>query len=149
MEIKSEMLDFGFGEVNDNDFKKIKEDRQTETIDISQLDYILGDIKKDNVCSSARFEMIKSIEDKDNRIFEMSLYLEKEVVKQPFPKEFYDWYAREVLGLQFKKWELKQMKRDYKIKRNREIKEEKEKKKLEKKKSKQLQYTKKNVILSF
>tara|TARA_R110000851_G_scaffold331612_2_gene506032 strand:- start:5094 stop:5543 length:450 start_codon:yes stop_codon:yes gene_type:complete len=149
MEIKSEMLDFGFGEVNDNNFKKIKEERQTQVIDISQLDYILGDIKKEGVCSSARMEMIKSIEDIDNRIFEMSLYLEKEVIKQPFPKEFYDWYSREVLGLQFKKWELKQMKRDYKIKRNREIKEEKDNKKIEKKKSKQLQYTKKNVLITF
>ena len=110
---------------------------------------MLGEIKKDNVSSSARVEMIKNSDDKDNRIFEMSLYLEKEVVKQPFPREFYDWYAREVLGLQFKKWELKQMKREYKIKRNREIKEEKDKKKIEKKKSKQLQYTKKNVVITF
>ena len=149
MEITNEMLNFDIGNVDDNTFQDIKDKRKTEIIDVSQLDYILGDIKGDKQISLARFEAIKLIEDKDSRIFEMSLYLEKEIIKQPFPKEFYDWYARECLGLQFKKWELKQMKRDYKIKRNREIKEEKERKKLMKKRSKQLQYEKKNVVLTF
>lgn len=149
MEIQNKMLEFDFGLVNDINFQKIKDDRLTENIDISQLDYILGDIKKENNCSSARLEMIKRIGDEEERIFEMSLYLENEIVKKPFPKEFYDWYAREVLNLQFQKWELKQMKRDYKIKRNREIRLERDKKKIEKLKSKQLQHTKKNVVITF
>ena len=59
-----------------------------------------------------------------------------------FPDEFYDWYSRECLGLQYTKYELRDMKRKYKIEKKRQI----EKKKKE---DKQLKYIKKKVVLEF
>lgn len=79
------------------------------------LDYTLGNK------SSLRLQYIESIEDENKRIEEMAIFL-KEVMAQPFPDEFYPWIARDCLGLKYKRWEIVDMKRKYKIKKKRELK---------------------------
>ena len=85
------------------------------------------------------------IEDKEERINEM-VKLVSELLPVGFPDEVYNWYARECLGLQYSKYEIKEMKRKYKIQKKRE---QAEKKKQEKAKSKCLNYIKKKVVLTF
>ena len=134
-----EQVNFDFGKVNDDTFRKIKEDRAREKIQLTpeMFDYMLGDK------TSLRYEYIKSIEDKNDKIYHMIILL-KELLPAGLPDEFYDWYARECLGLQYTKYEIKDMKRKYKIQRNRDIKKKKEE---EKNKKKKLQYEKKKVII--
>tara|TARA_A100001391_G_scaffold69163_2_gene44273 strand:+ start:74 stop:493 length:420 start_codon:yes stop_codon:yes gene_type:complete len=136
-----ELLNYDFGNVNDETFKKIKEERQKETIDLKpeMFDYMIGDR------SSLRYEWILSIENKEERIAEMTKLI-SEILPVGFPDEFYDWYSRECLGLQYTKWELKEMKRKYKIQRKREIEKKKKEDKLSKKRMK---VEKKNCILEF
>ena len=95
-------------------------------IDIKTLDYMIGD---DN---SLRYEYIKSIKDTNEKLNEMSLFL-REIIDFPFPDEFYDWYARDILDMKYTKYEIKDMKRKYKIKVKREL----EKKKILNKKKRQ------------
>ena len=126
----------------------IEKRRKEKCFEISDnmFDYMLGD---DN---SIRLEYIKEIKDNDKKIVEMSKYL-KEIINQSFPDEFYDWYAREQLGLQYKKYEIDKMKRDYRIKKKRELKDKKEAekklKKINKEKSKKIQFIKGNKTLEF
>ena len=76
----------------------------------------------------------------------MDIINRKEIIPVGFPDEFYNWYSRECLGLQYSKYELKEMKRKYKIQRKREVEKKKKEDKLSKKR---LQYIKKNVVLEF
>lgn len=136
-----EQLNYGIGTPNDNDFKLIKNNRIIETIDIKpeQFDYMLGNI------SSLRYEWIKDINDNNEKIYQMTLLL-REILPQGLPDEFYDWYARETLGLQYTKYEINDMKRKYKINRRREIEKKKKEDRLEKERVK---FIKKVVVLDF
>ena len=134
-------LDYGFEIISDSTFQKIKDERKQEQINLKpeMFDYMIGDK------SSLRYEWILTIEDKQERINEMTK-LVVEMLPVGFPDEFYDWYSRECLGLQYTKYELRDIKRTYKIKKKREL---EKKKKEEKLKKRRLQYTKKNVVLDF
>lgn len=136
-----EALNFGFNEVSDNTFKEIKDKRKNETINLKpeMFDYVIGDK------TSLRYEWILSIEDKQEKLNEMSKLI-SEILPVGFPDEFYDWYSRECLGLQYTKYELKDMKRKYKIQRKREI---EKKKKEDKDKKKKLNVIKKKCVLEF
>jgi hypothetical protein len=136
-----EQLNFDFGKVEDKTFQDIKQKTISQKIDLKpeMFDYMIGDK------SSLRFEWIKSINNKNEKINEMTKLL-TELLPSGLPDEFYEWYARECLGLQYSKYEIKEMKRKYKIKRKRELEKKKQEDKLKKKR---LQYTKKNVILTF
>ena len=136
-----QQLNYDFGDITDKTFKDIKEERKKETINLKpeMFDYMIGDK------SSLRYEWILSIENKEERIEEMNKLI-KEIIPVGFPDEFYNWYSRECLGLQYSKYELKEMKRKYKIQRKREVEKKKKEDKLSKKR---LQYIKKNVVLEF
>lgn len=136
-----EQLNYDFGDITDKTFKDIKEERKAETINLKpeMFDFMIGDK------SSLRYEWILSIENKEEKILEM-IKLISEMVPVGFPDEFYDWYARECLGLQYTKYELKDMKRKYKIEKKREI---EKKKKEDKNNKRKLKYEKKNVVLEF
>jgi hypothetical protein len=136
-----EQLNFDFGKIEDKTFEDIKQKQICEKIDLKpeMFDYMIGDK------SSLRFEWIKSIDDKDERIEQMTKLL-IDILPKGFPEEFYSWYSREILGLQYSKYEIKEMKRKYKIQKKRE---QAEKKKQEKAKSKCLNYIKKKVVLTF
>ena len=136
-----QQLNYSFGDITEKTFKDIKDERKKETINLKpeMFDYMIGDK------SSLRYEWILSIEDKQERINEMTKLI-IDILPVGFPDEFYDWYSRECLGLQYTKYELKDMKRKYKIQRNRDIKKKKEE---EKNKKKKLKYEKKKVIIDF
>lgn len=131
-----EQLNFDFGKITDQTFKDIRDDRKEESINLKpeMFDYVIGK-------SSLRYEWILSLENKEEKLHEMSQLI-TEILPVGFPDEFYDWYSRECLGLQYTKYELRDMKRKYKIQKKREL----EKKKKEDKK---LKFIKKNVILEF
>jgi len=131
-----EKLNFDFGKITDQTFKDIKDERKEESINLKpeMFDYVIGK-------SSLRYEWILSLENKEEKLHEMSQLI-TEILPVGFPDEFYDWYSRECLGLQYTKYELRDMKRKYKIQKKREL----EKKKKEDKK---LKFIKKNVILEF
>ena len=131
-----EQLNFDFGKITDQTFKDIKDERKEESINLKpeMFDYVIGK-------SSLRYEWILSLENKEEKLHEMSQLI-TEILPVGFPDEFYDWYSRECLGLQYTKYELRDMKRKYKIEKKRQI----EKKKKE---DKQLKYIKKKVVLEF
>lgn len=134
-------LNFDLGEVTDNTFQEIKDKRKVEKVDIepSYFDYMIGND------TSLRFEYIKTIEDDAERLTQMSEYI-KEVMPLGFPDEYYDWYARDVLGMQYTKFEIADMKRKYKIERKRAL----EKKKQEEKRLKNcMKVEKKKTTISF
>jgi hypothetical protein len=136
-----QQLNYDFGDITENTFKDIKKERQVEQLDLKpeMFDYMIGDK------SSLRYEWIKEIKDKQEKINEM-IKLLMELLPKGLPDEFYDYYARECLGLQYTKWEIKDMKRKYKIQRRRQL---DKKKKEDKLKSKRLKVEKKNCILEF
>ena len=136
-----EQLNYDFGDITDKTFKDIKEERKAETINLKpeMFDFMIGDK------SSLRYEWILSIENKEEKILEMTKLI-SEMLPVGFPDEFYDWYARECLGLQYTKYELKDMKRKYKIEKKRELEKKKKDDKINKRK---LKYEKKNVVLEF
>ena len=136
-----EQLNFDFGKVEDKTFQDIKKQNVSDKIDLKaeMFDYMIGDK------SSLRYEYIKSIEDVSERIEQMIILL-SDFLPVGLPDEFYDWYARECLGLQYTKFEIKDRKRKYKIQRKRELEKKKQEDKLKKKR---LQYTKKNTIITF
>ena len=131
-----EKLNFDFGKITDQTFKDIKDERKEESINLKpeMFDYVIGK-------SSLRYEWILSLENKEEKLYEMTKLI-TEILPVGFPDEFYDWYSRECLGLQYTKYELRDMKRKYKIQKKREL----EKKKKEDKK---LKFIKKNIILEF
>ena len=134
--MKVEQLNFDFGKITDQTFKDIKDERKQESINLKpeMFDYVIGK-------SSLRFEWILSLKNKEEKLYEMTKLI-SEILPVGFPDEFYDWYSRECLGLQYTKYELRDMKRKYKIEKKRQI----EKKKKEDKK---LKFIKKNIILEF
>ena len=136
-----QQLNYDFGDITEKTFKEIKDERMKETINLKpeMFDYVIGDK------SSLRYEWILSLEDKQEKINEMTKLI-SEILPVGFPDEFYDWYSRECLGLQYTKYELKEMKRKYKIQRKREI---EKKKKEEKDKKKKLNVIKKKCVLEF
>jgi hypothetical protein len=133
-----QQLNYDFGDITENTFKDIKKERQVEQLDLKpeMFDYMIGDK------SSLRYEWIKEIKDKQEKINEM-IKLLMELLPKGLPDEFYDYYARECLGLQYTKWEIKDMKRKYKIQRRRQL---DKKKKEDKLKSKRLKVEKKIVF---
>jgi hypothetical protein len=141
-----ESLNFDFNEVNDNSFKEIKDKRKTETINLKpeMFDYMIGSENP----TSLRYEYIKEIECPNKRIEEMSKLL-SEILPVGLPSEFYEWYARDCLGLQYKKYEIRDMKRKYKIDQKRKFEEKKKQEKLDKQNKKKLQYEKKKTVLEF
>ena len=136
-----QQLNYDFGEVNKDTFVKIKEESRKEVINLKpeMFDYMIGDK------SSLRYDWILSIEDKEERLAEMSKLI-SEILPVGFPDEFYDWYSRECLGLQYTKYELKEMKRKYKIQKRREVEKKKKEDKINKKR---LKVEKKKCILEF
>ena len=141
-----EGLNFDFKKVSDNTFKEIKQKRKNENIDIKpeMFDYMIGNENP----TSLRYEYIKEIECPNKRIEEMTILL-SEILPQGLPQEFYEWYARDCLGLQYKKYEIRDMKRKYKIEQKRKIEEKKKKDKIDKQNKKKLQYVKKKTVLEF
>ena len=136
-----EQLNYDFCDITDEKFQTIKNNNIIEKIDLKpeMFDYMLGDK------SSLRYEHIKSITDNDVKINEMSSLLQG-LLPTGLPDEFYDWYARECLDLRYTKYEMKDIKRKYKIQRKRHL---ELKKKEEKIKKQRIKYTKKNVLLTF
>ena len=141
-----EGLNFDFEKVSDNTFKEIKQKRKNENIDIKpeMFDYMIGNENP----TSLRYEYIKEIECPNKRIEEMTILL-SEILPQGLPQEFYEWYARDCLGLQYKKYEIRDMKRKYKIEQKRKIEEKKKQDKIDKQNKKKLQYIKKKTVLEF
>ena len=141
-----EGLNFDFKKVSDNTFKEIKQKRKNENIDIKpeMFDYMIGNENP----TSLRYEYIKEIECPNKRIEEMTILL-SEILPQGLPQEFYEWYARDCLGLQYKKYEIRDMKRKYKIEQKRKIEEKKKQDKIDKQNKKKLQYIKKKTVLEF
>jgi hypothetical protein len=141
-----EGLNFDFEKVSDNTFKEIKQKRKNENIDIKpeMFDYMIGNENP----TSLRYEYIKEIECPNKRIEEMSILL-SEILPQGLPQEFYECYARDCLGLQYKKYEIRDMKRKYKIEQKRKIEEKKKQDKIDKQNKKKLQYVKKKTVLEF
>jgi len=141
-----EQLNYDFSKVNDDTFKEIKDNRKGETINLKpeMFDYMIGNENP----TSLRYEYIKEIECPNKRIMEMSNLL-SEILPAGLPQEFYEWYARDCLGLQYKKYEIKDMKRKYKIEQKRKIEEKKKQDKLDKNNKKKIQYITKNTILEF
>ena len=123
------------------DIEDIRHNNIIQKIDLKpeMFDYMIGDK------TSLRYEHIKSIEDVNEKLEEMTKLL-SELLPVGLPDEFYDWYARECLGLQYTKFQIKDRKRKYKIQRKRELEKKKQEDKL---KNKRLQYTKKNTIITF
>jgi hypothetical protein len=141
-----ESLNYDFCEVSDKSFKDIKDKRKSETINLKpeMFDYMIGNENP----TSLRYEYIKEIECPKKRIEEMSKLL-SEILPAGLPEEFYEWYARDCLGLQYKKYEIRDMKRKYKIEQKRKIEEKKKQDKIDKQNKKKLQYIKKKTVLEF
>ena len=133
-----ELLNYEVG-IIENPYKNTKKDFEFKP---SMLDY--GFDK-----SSLRFQYIKDIVDIDERINEMSIYLREEIIPFDFPDEFYDWYARDVLDIKYTKYEITNMKRDYRIKKKRELKLIQDNKKKEKKDKKKIKVENKHIRLTF
>jgi len=136
-----ENLDYDFEIVNDDTFKTIKKENISKKMDLTPVmfDYVLGDK------TSLRYEYIKSIPDKEERISEMETLL-VELLPNGLPEEYYNWYARGCLNLAYTRYELKGLKRKYRIQRNKDIQIKKKQDRIDKK---NLKIENKNVILKF
>ena len=148
-EIDKQLIDFDLGK----DINEIFNNNERFKIEPTALDYMLGNPDEKEELSSVRLNYIKNIENQEEQIKEMTEYLKDTIIKQNFPDELYTWIARACLGLKYKKYEIEEMKRKYKINKKRELKEKKEedkkKKQIEKQKKKCLVYQKKDTILKF
>lgn len=148
-EIDKELIDFDLGK----DINKIFNNNERFKLEPNMLDYMIGDPEKTEELSSVRFDIIKEMDNDDEKIDAMAKYLKDTIIKQDFPEELYIWIARDCLGLKFKKYEIEDMKRKYKIEKKRELKEKKEqdkkKKQIEKQKKKCLVREVKDTILKF
>ena len=133
-----ELLNYDTG-IIENPYKNTKKDFEFTP---EMLDYGFDD-------TSLRFQYIKSIEDIEERINEMSIYLKDEIIPFDFPDEFYTWYARDVLNIKYNKYEINDMKREYRIKKKRELKKKQEEKKKDRKNKKKMKYEEKHTILTF
>lgn len=147
--IDIEQLDFEISK----DINKLFEENSKHRIEPNMLDYLIGDPEQTEELSSVRFDAIKAMTNDEEKINAMAEYLETEIVKQNFPHELYLWLARDCLNLKYKKYEIEDIKRKYKIEKKRELKEQKEndkkKKQIEKQKKKHLCREVKDVILTF
>ena len=132
----SQQLDFDFNGNTEEQFRQIQLERKTETIGLTpeMFDYSVGD-------TSLRFDWILSIEDKQEKIFEMSKLI-SETLPYQFPDEFLEFYARQVLKIPYSKYEINEIKKAHKEKVKQEKAEERENKK-------KLKVEKKNVKLEF
>ena len=99
--------------------KEVKSHTYNENFNPNMLDYTI-----DNK-TTLKLEHIKGLKNENTRIEEMSKLL-KEHINYEFPSEFFEWLARDMLGLKYKKWEIDEMKRQYRIKKKRELKKQKE-----------------------
>lgn len=119
--------------------KAVKSHTYNENFNPTMLDYTI------NNETSLRLEHIKQMKNESMRIEEMAKLL-KENIPYEFPTEFFEWLSRDMLGLKYKKWEIDEMKRQYRIKKKRELRKEKEinKKKTKKKKIEKMKITTNN-----
>ena len=123
MNSEKEMLEFDLGNDIDGIFDKNIRYADKFKVEPNMIDFMIGDGKNN---STLRYEQILTIEDNNDKIEEMAKYLKEEIIQQDFPDELYLWVARDALGLKYKKYEIEQMKREYRIKKKREAKEKKE-----------------------
>ena len=140
-----ELVDYQLGEYTLVEHKKKVMDCKND-FDPMMFDYCF-----DN--TSVRMEHIKGIENEQERINEMTLYLDELFNKFPLPKEWLEWYARDLLGLSYKEYEIRDMKRKYRIEQKRLKKQreqdEKIQKKLDKENKKKMRMKKGNYTLKF
>jgi|ETNvirenome_2_30_1030614.scaffolds.fasta_scaffold00328_16 hypothetical protein len=126
--MNSDLVDYQLGEYTLIEHKsKIIEEKNA--VEPSLFDYTLNN-------TSLRYEYIKSIEDETERINEMTNYLDELYSNYPLPKEWLEWYARDLLGLKYKEYEIKNMKRKYRIEQKRLKKKREEENKKRKKQDK-------------
>ena len=133
-------LDFDLGNLQLED---VKMNKVKEEIPIEMLDYSIGDK------GSLRFQSIKEIEDVEERIIAMTELVRETFEKFSFPEEWNEWYARDLLGLQYTKYEIDAMKREYRIKKKRELKKKKEEELKQKQKAKQMTKNKGEYKINF
>ena len=90
-----EQLDFDFNGNTEEQFRQIQLERKTETLGLTpdMFDFSVGD-------TSLRFDWILSIEDKEEKIFEMSKLI-CETLPYHFPDEFLEFYARQILKIPY------------------------------------------------
>lgn len=147
--VEAELFDYDLGK----DLNQIFNNNERFKLEPNMLDYMIGDPEKTEELSSVRFDAIKDMSNDYDKIDAMAKYLKDTIIKQDFPDELYVWLARDVLGMKFKKYEIEDMKRKYKIDKKRQLKEKKEeekrKNKIEKQKKKCLTKNSKETILTF
>jgi len=147
--VEAELFDYDLGK----DLNQIFNNNERFKLEPNMLDYMIGDPEKTEELSSVRFDAIKDMSNDYDKIDAMAKYLKDTIIKQDFPDELYVWLARDVLGMKFKKYEIEDMKRKYKIDKKRQLKdkkeEEKRKNKIEKQKKKCLTKNTKETILTF
>jgi|TARA_R110000822_G_scaffold74647_4_gene179413 hypothetical protein len=147
--VEAELFDYDLGK----DLNQIFNNNERFKLEPNMLDYMIGDPEKMEELSSVRFDAIKDMSNDYDKIDAMAKYLKDTIIKQDFPDELYVWLARDVLGMKFKKYEIEDMKRKYKIDKKRQLKdkkeEEKRKNKIEKQKKKCLTKNSKETILTF
>jgi len=131
-----DQLDFDFNGNTEEQFRQLQLERKTETLGLTpdMFDFSVGE-------SSLRFDWILSIEDKQEKIFEMSKLI-SETLPYQFPNEFLEFYARQVLNIGYSKYEINDIKKAHKEKVKKEKAEERENKK-------KLKVEKKNVKILF
>jgi len=131
-----DQLDFDFNGNTEEQFRQLQLERKTETLGLTpdMFDFSVGE-------SSLRFDWILSIEDKEEKIFEMSKLI-SETLPYQFPNEFLEFYARQVLNIGYSKYEINDIKKAHKEKVKKEKAEERENKK-------KLKVEKKNVKILF
>jgi len=131
-----EQLDFDFNGNTEEQFRQLQLERKTETLGLTpeMFDFSVGN-------SSLRFDWILAIEDKQEKIFEMSKLI-SETLPFQFPDEFLEFYARQVLNIPYSKYEINEIKKTHKEKVKQEKMEARENKK-------KLKVEKKNVKLEF
>ena len=147
--VEAELFDYDLGK----DLNQIFNNNERFKLEPNMLDYMIGDPEKMEELSSVRFDAIKDMSNDYDKIDAMAKYLKDTIIKQDFPDELYVWLARDVLGMKFKKYEIEDMKRKYKIDKKRQLKDKKEKEKrnnkIEKQKKKCLTKNSKETILTF
>jgi len=131
-----DQLDFDFNGNTEEQFRQLQLERKTETLGLTpdMFDFSVGE-------SSLRFDWILAIEDKQEKIFEMSKLI-SETLPYQFPNEFLEFYARQVLNIGYSKYEINDIKKAHKEKVKKEKLEERENKK-------KLKVEKKNVKILF
>jgi len=147
--VEAELFDYDLGK----DINEIFNNNERFKLEPNALDYMLGNPEEQEELTSVRLNYIRSIKDEEQQINEMTKYLKDTLIKKKFPDELYEWVSRDCLGLKYKKYEIEEMKRKYKINKKRELKakkeEDKKQKLLIKQKKKCLIRESKETIISF